>query len=286
MFNLMKKRYFWLIFSIIIISFILIKASSSERQDITMAENFIREIYTPLFSGVSGVKEKIDYIGVFFEDRRKLNETIAELRQENKRLKLENQALLEYKSEALRLKQALEFKNSNLEIYTLTAARVIGRSPSNWHQVIIIDKGENEGIEKDMPVITPEGLVGVVTSTSKNSSYVSLLTDRSVAIGVLIQETRETNGIVEGTGDSHILRMTNIPYYSVINENDNIITSGLSLIYPKGIRIGKVTKVYREPGGLLLSADIKPAVNFDKLEEVLIITDFRPLPEGINEEKE
>lgn len=286
MFRFIKRRYFWIIIFIFFVSLILIKWSPDEREDITVAENLIREIYTPLFGGVSGVKEKISHVGVFFEDRKKLQQTISELEEENKKLKLQNQALQEYKMEAVRLKKILGFKNDNLEVYSLVAAKVIGRKPNNWYQVIIIDKGEADGITKDMPVITPEGLVGVVTSTSLNASYVSLLTDRSVAVGVLIQNTRETNGIVEGTGESNILRMTNIPYYSVIKKNDIIVTSGLSLIYPKGIRVGKVEKVYRDAGGILLSADIKPAVDFDKLEEVLVVTDFKPVIEEKTEEKE
>lgn len=269
-----------------VVSLLLIKSSTDERKDITIAENFIREIYTPLFSGVSGVKEKISQVGVFFENRRSLEKAISRLEAENKKLKLENQSLREYKMEAVRLKNILQFKNDNLEVYRLVPAKVVGRKPNNWYQLIIIDKGEASGIKKDMPVITPEGLVGVVTSTSQNAAYVSLLTDRSVAVGVLIQNTREANGIVEGTGESNILRMTNIPYYSVIKKNDVIVTSGLSLIYPKGIRVGRVEKVYREAGGLLLSADIKPAVNFDKLEEVLVITDFKPVIEQIDEEQE
>ncbi|SHG78490.1 rod shape-determining protein MreC [Thermosyntropha lipolytica DSM 11003] len=286
MFRWMREKYFWIIFFILLISLILIRSSSEERYDITWAENLLREIYTPLFSGVSGVKEKISQISVFFEERKQLEETIARLEAENDKLKLENQALREYKMEALRLKNILGFQNDNLEVYNLLPAKVIARKPNNWYQVIIIDKGEKNGVTKDMPVITPEGLVGVVTSTSSYSSYVNLLTDRSVAVGVLIQNTRETTGIVEGTGESNILRMTNIPYYSAIKKNDVIVTSGLSQIYPKGIKVGTVKEVYREAGGILLSADVKPAVDFDKLEEVLIITDFKQVVENVAEENE
>jgi rod shape-determining protein MreC len=97
-----------------------------------------------------------------------------------------------------------------------------------------------------------------------------------VAVGVLLQETRETNGIVEGLGDNSILRMRNIPYYSKVQTGDQVVTSGLSEYYPKGIVIGKITKISREPNGLLLSAAVAPAVDFNKLEEVLVITTYRP----------
>ncbi|MBO8158787.1 rod shape-determining protein MreC [Thermosyntropha sp.] len=284
--SLMKKRYFWIIVSIIVISLFFIKVSSYERRDITIIENWVCEAYTPLFSGVSGIRDAFSSLEAFFEDRRMLKRTIDELKHENEKLRLENQTLKEYKTEAERLQNILDFKNTSLETYSLTAARVVGRSPNNWYQGIIIDKGKNNGLTKGMPVISPEGLVGIITNTSHNVSYVSLLTDRSTAIGVLVQESRETNGIVEGTGNSNTLRMTNIPYYSNIKKNYHVITSGLSQIYPKGIMVGKVEEIYHEPGGLLLSADIKPAVNFDKLEEVLVITDYKKPPNVLNEEQD
>ena len=160
----------------------------------------------------------------------------------------------------------------------MQAARVIARSPNNWFKVIMIDKGSEDGITQGMPVINPDGLVGRVSNTSKYSSQVELITDREMAVGAILQNTRETRGIVEGIGDSDILAMINIPYYSKVKKGERVLSSGLSEFYPKGIQIGTIQKIKREANGLLLSATVKPSVKFDELEEVLIITQYRSPP--------
>ncbi len=105
-------------------------------------------------------------------------------------------------------------------------------------------------------------------------------------MGAILQKSREARGIVEGLGKSTFLSMANIPYYSSIKKGDQVICSGLSSQYPKGIRIGKVISVSREPSGLLLSARVKPAVDFDKLEEVLVIINYKNVVENVEAEED
>jgi rod shape-determining protein MreC len=107
-----------------------------------------------------------------------------------------------------------------------------------------------------------------------------------MAVGAILQETRETTGIVEGMGESNVLRMINIPYYADVEKGERVISSGLSQTYPKGITIGTIFKVTREPSGLVQSATITPAVDFDKLEEVLVIKNYHPLPDQEQNTKE
>ncbi len=180
----------------------------------------------------------------------------------------------------------LAFKEHNQEQFTLQSARVIARSPNNWFKVITIDQGSQDGITQGMPVINPDGLVGRVSNTSQYSSQVELITDREMAVGAILQNTRETRGIVEGMGDSNALGMINIPYYSQVKKGERVLSSGLSEFYPKGIPIGTIQAVKREANGLLLSATVKPAVKFDKLEEVFVITQYRSLPEDKADEGE
>lgn len=115
---------------------------------------------------------------------------------------------------------------------------------------------------------------------NNTTAEVNLLTDREMAVGVILQRTRETNGLVEGLGDGNLLRMGNIPYYSSVEVNDRVITSGLSTTYPKGIDVGIISKISREPNGLLLTAEVKPVVDFDRLEEVMVIIDYLPSTES------
>lgn len=265
---------------IVIISLVVMNLTSSNRSNITIIEKIIRDAFTPLQSGVSEFRANRGGIGNYFADNKSLQKQIDELNYKNQELYLTNQALREYEREAKRLQSLLELKNYNINTYDLLAAKVIARSPNNWYKYIIIDRGSSDGIITGMPVINASGLVGRVRSVSENSCQVALLTDREMAVGVIVQENRDTTGVVEGLGDTNQLRMINIPYYSTIETNNIIITSGLSQIYPPGIDIGVVDTVTSEPSGLLLSATIKPAVNFDRLEEVLVLTSYHPVTES------
>ena len=285
MFKLFKSKFFWLLLLVIIVSLAVMNATAAQRPNITFLEKVIRDTYVPLQSGVSSFRNNWDGWTAVFSDKHHLQQQVKLLEAENSRLSMENQSLQEYKQESFRLRKMLNFDNANREKYDLLPAHLIARSPNNWYECITIDRGSRQGVEKGMPVISPGGLVGRVGSVSENSAQVSLITDREMAVGAIIQKTRETNGIVEGLGDNNQLRMINIPYYSKINEGDRIISSGLSATYPPGINIGTVTEVSREPNGLLLVAMIKPAVDFNKLEEVFVITGYHPV-EGFGVEEE
>ena len=234
----------------------MVKLGFSNRQEITFLEKLIHESYTPLQSGVDKLKHGINDVSAGLAEKKGLEDRIGVLQGDNNRLSLENQELRENRAEVERLRVLLAFKETNKNQYVMEAARVIARSPNNWYRTITIDKGTDSGINRDMPVISPNGLVGKVMSASANSSQVCLLTDREMAVGAILQQTRETRGIVEGMGDSDTLRMINIPYYSQVKNGENVVTSGLSTIYPPGIQIGVIKDIKRESNGLVLSATV------------------------------
>ena len=271
MFNFLKNIYFWIIVVFLFLIFSIIQVTAAQRDNITLVEKAIRDTYTPLQSGVHGLRDKISIWGTAFQDKTRMEEQIADLEQLNLSLSIENQKLREFASEARRLEEILNFKEKRIDDYELLTAMVIARSPNNWYRGITVDKGIKDGVESGMAVISPLGLVGKVASVSQNSAQISLITDREIAVGVILQRTRETSGIVQGIGENDLLRMINIPYYASINTQDVVVTSGLSDIYPKGIDVGTVEEFEREPNGLLLNAAIKPKVDFNRLEEVLIV---------------
>jgi rod shape-determining protein MreC len=274
--NFIKNKYFWLVLIVFIGTFWLINNTSSERHNISVLEKMIRDAYTPLQSGVVEFKENLGQVNAFFASKQEMHQEIARLQEENQRLIMENQVLREDKMELRRLRSLLGFRDISLDKYQMVGARVIARSPNNWYRNIVIDKGTDSGIRKGMAVISPNGLVGRVASVSRESAHVDLIIHREIAVGAIVQENRETQGIVEGLGISQSLRMVNIPYYSSIKEGYHIITSGLSESYPKGIDIGRVKEVDLQPDGILLSALVEPSVDFDKLEEVLVIVNYEP----------
>ncbi|PKM77431.1 MAG: rod shape-determining protein MreC [Firmicutes bacterium HGW-Firmicutes-15] len=275
MFNFLQKKSFWTILITALLLLVIMKLSSSNRQEITVLEKLLRDSYSPLQTGVDKLKIGINQISVGMAHKKEIEEQMVALETKNNLLSLENQQLRENKAEVERLRSLLAYKQAQQDQYDLEAARVIARSPNNWYKIITIDKGAENGIAGGMPVINPDGLVGRVVSVSTNSAQILLITDREMAVGAILQETRETRGIVEGMGDSGTLRMINIPYYSQVRVGENVVSSGLSETYPPGIHIGSIQVVTKESNGLVLSATVSPAVDFNQLEEVLVIKKYR-----------
>jgi rod shape-determining protein MreC len=213
--NFIKNKYFWLVLIVFIGTFWLINNTSSERHNISVLEKMIRDAYTPLQSGVVEFKENLGQVNAFFASKQEMHQEIGRLQEENQRLIMENQVLREDKMELRRLRSLLGFRDISLDKYQMVGARVIARSPNNWYRNIVIDKGTDSGIRKGMAVISPHGLVGRVASVSRESAHVDLIIHREIAVGAIVQENRETQGIVEGLGISQNLRMVNIPYYNL-----------------------------------------------------------------------
>lgn len=211
---------------------------------------------------------------------------IATVYQQNKMLKSEIEQLrqtqvniTEITAENERLHTVLAYKQAAVQ-FDLVAAKVIARDPSNWTSTIIIDRGTNDGIAKDMAVVTPQGLVGNVVSVAKNSARVQLILDRRSSVGGLVQRPESrVAGIIAGDNNNKMMvRMINIPRDADIVEGDQIVTSGFGGIYPKGISLGEVENIVNDDGGLLKYAVLKPSVDFQKLEEVSVIVTSREAP--------
>lgn len=199
---------------------------------------------------------------------------LRSVHQENQRLRREIQylqgqvnELRESAAATQRLAALLEFiRGMGPE---LVAAQVIGRDSTNWYRGVVLNKGEREGIQAEMGVMTPAGVVGRVVKTTPVSSVVLLITDPNNAVTGLIQRTRD-EGIVSGTSKGGV-RMNYIPLLSTVRERDVVVTSGLTGEFPKGLMIGSIAQVEKTADDLFQSAEILPAVDFSKLEEVLVI---------------
>jgi len=148
----------------------------------------------------------------------------------------------------------------------LLLSPVIAREPSNWFKTVFIDKGEESGITLNMVVLLPDGVVGRIIEVNFKSSTVLLAVDRGSKISAIVKETRES-GIVEGM--EHFIRMSFFSRDIQAKAGDIVLTSGFGGTFPKGLILGKITQVRR--GDLVAEADIEPAVDFNKLEEVFIL---------------
>lgn len=188
----------------------------------------------------------------------------------------------EYRLENERLKRLLDFKDglarqSGLDV---TAAAVIGRDPDNWFSTITLNKGGREGLRENMTVLVPNGLVGRVIALSDHTATVLLITDPRSAVSALLQDTR-TPGLVEGIGGvAGRLHMIHIPNDLPVRRGQVVVTSGTGSLFPGGIPVGEVTDVKRDATGLFFEASVRPFVDFNRLEEVLVVTAVKSVAPG------
>ena len=165
-----------------------------------------------------------------------------------------------------RFRQLLELRErSGLKT---VASEVIAGPATLEFRDMTIDKGSSDGIARDMAIISPAGVVGRVILTSPRASRVQMLIDRNAAAGAMIERTR-AQGIVVGQGE--VLRMEYVPGTADVKQGDLIVTSGIDKIYPKGFVIGTVDVVSRG-SGTYHDITVRPAVDFSRLEEVLVVT--------------
>ncbi len=200
--------------------------------------------------------------------------TLSGFKSENERLRkriqtleVERQRLLEAEATNRKLQQLLDFR-AQLPGKSLTAS-IIANSASSWFQGCIIDKGGADGVQKDMAVVTPLGVVGKVVSVTAHSAKVILLTDANSGIDVLVQRTR-SRGIVSGSLDSGTV-LKYVKRSEDVQVGDRLITSGLDGVFPKGLMAGTVIRVNKQNLGLFQFIEVLPAVQSARVEEVLVV---------------
>jgi rod shape-determining protein MreC len=211
-------------------------------------------------SGVGNLWQSYVYLrGVRQENR--------DLKFEIERLRLEQVRLSDDARQARRLQALLGFKEQY--IAKTVAAQVIGTSGSEQSRSIYIDKGTDSGVQKDMAVITADGVVGKVLRAFGSTSQVLLVSDYSSGVGAIVDKSR-SQGVVRGTPAGEVI-LANVMTGELVEPGELVVTSGGDQIFPKGLPVGTVMKV--SPGAdLFLNIRIKPTVNLNQLEEVLVIT--------------
>jgi rod shape-determining protein MreC len=158
------------------------------------------------------------------------------------------------------------------------AARVIGGDSSGWVRGILVDQGESSGVREGMAVLHAQGLVGQVVAVSSNSARVLLVSDHASGIDVLHEESR-ARGVVEGAGEQ-VCELTFVTKDVQVKPGDAIITSGMDTVYPKGVLVGRISRVGQSAGALFQTIEVEPAVDFSKVEEVLIVSSGLERPAG------
>jgi rod shape-determining protein MreC len=187
-------------------------------------------------------------------------------------LKLEIMQLQSKSAEADRLAALLNFKQQQAKV-PMVVARVIGASADANSAVLYLDQGLNEGIRKNMGVITPEGVVGKVIESFRNTCQVLLVTDRDSGVGAMIADSRIQRP-VGGLGEP-LLTMKYVGNDDDVKVGSRVVTSGMDRIFPKDLPVGIITQV--KPGGQYKQIRVRPSANVEKLEEVIVLLTTDPL---------
>lgn len=223
-------------------------------------------VFSPVERAVRGAAEAgtsvyEDYIALY------------DARQENRRLSAElDQARLRLHelgaraAEADQLAALLALKQSYARA-PLVAANVIGTSPAASTRTVLIDRGSEDGLDTNMVVLTPQGVVGKVVAVFPSVSQVLLLTDQKSGVGVVVAGTNLL-GVVKGTGGS-LCQMDYVPNQEVMSPGANLLTSGQDQLFPKGLPVGRVLTV--RPGETFLEITVEPAAPLSRLEHVLVL---------------
>ncbi|OQY20180.1 MAG: rod shape-determining protein MreC [Anaerolineaceae bacterium 4572_32.1] len=241
-------------------------------------EGLILRLISPLQSRLAEIVETSGGLFRAARELRDLRQRNEELEEQYAQLLIENVALMEAAQENATLRYLLNFSQKHPGFQFVGGeikARVIGRDPSNFLRYLIIDAGTEQGVEKNMAVVVPRGLVGRVRELGPNWAKVLLITDPRSSVSGLIQSSRaagQVQGLVSGD-----LVMKYISQEQKINENEIVLTSGLGGNLPKGLVIGQITAIEQRDSDMFQQATLRPTVDFESLEQVLVITAFEPV---------
>jgi rod shape-determining protein MreC len=225
-------------------------------------------LINPLKNFSGQIAYKTENFWLTLKDIRKLTQVNRELEKENLKLIEENSHLKEVENENKILRSQLIFTQEKPE-YKLVPAEVIGRDPSNFLQFMTINKGTNDGLKKDMPVVSEGYLLGKITEVDAKNAKVFLITNPSSVVNAMIQESRAT-GIVKGAL-GYALTIEAISQDAKVKVGNLVITSGLGGTYPKGLIIGKIDQVEEKQSEIFKKATIKPFIDYTFLEVVFVI---------------
>lgn len=255
----------------IVILIVIIIASNSVSGKNFFVETGISRIFMPIQNGFVYVKNKVSGKNQEISDIQTLKTENQSLKDENEKLKEQSRELEVIKAENNTLKDYLNLKNKYTD-YTTVAGYVIEKNFSNYDKTIVINVGKDDGVNENMPVISESGLVGHVISVTSSTAKVQTIIDTASTISGSISSSNDSI-ILKGTlSNNKTLRGSSIQTDATILQGDEVVTSGLGGIYPKGILVGTIQEIINTKNPIDRYANVTTATDFGKLETVLVIT--------------
>src|SRR6476659_1416505 len=233
-------------------------------------QSSVYQYIAPFLSSGAGLQKQITSVRSNLKSLDDLQAENSSLRLENRSLKATNQALLGVEHEVNRLRHALNYRER--AVFKLVPAEVITRDSSTWWRTVTVNRGKQDGIDSDMPVVTDEGLVGKTTTVSANITIVLLVSDENCRVAANVEGTRE-QGISTGErvtgGVTPLLNLNFLSKQANLQPGQKAYTSGVGGVFPPGVLIGMVKEFrIRELDG---QAQLTPAVDLTKLEDVFVV---------------
>jgi rod shape-determining protein MreC len=228
------------------------------------------QLISPFLTSGSGLEKQITSVRTGLKTLEELERDNNALRVENRSLRATNEALRDVEQEVNRLRKALEYRQRS--DFKLVPAEVIARDSSTWWRTVTINRGKDDGLDSDMPVLTDEGLVGKTTTVSKNISVVLLISDENCRVAASVEGSRE-QGIVTGErvagALTPMLELNFLTKQADLKPGQKAFTSGVGGVFPSGLLLGTVRSFRaRELDG---QAKLAPAVDLSHLQDVFVV---------------
>jgi rod shape-determining protein MreC len=265
-----RHRPFFILVGVLAAQLVLLSLQITRGQTEPLAKAWAVTAFSPFERSLRGLAdvsgEAWDAVGELMQAERQNGELETRLAAEQAQVL----HLTEDGLENQRLRSLLDFR-PHVSSPTV-AAEVIGSSLGDGSKTVVIDKGGDEGLISDAPVITPEGVAGKVIAVYPQSAQVLLLTDPAAGAGGLLESSR-IQGVLKGTGGG-LCRLDYVMNDNPVAVGDRVLTSGLDQVFPKGLPLGTVVKV--TPGTVYKQILVKPSATLDRLEDVLVLLEKRP----------
>ncbi len=256
-----------LVLALVLVAMVWLTAG--ERTTTLLPERLVADLLAPLQNALTRLGVGVENVVRTIVTTRELHDEVARLRQQTALLeRLETEVIL-LRQENRRLEVLLEFGRHEAE--TVALARVVGRSPDNWFEYLVINKGSSHGVRPGQVAISARGLVGRVATASNLSSSIMLLTDPESGVGAMVRRSGDT-GVILGRGGLGYLQLELFARDADIVVGDVVVTSGLGEIFPGGLPIGTVTEIGHGHAGLIRVARVQPSVDFNRLHELLLLS--------------
>jgi rod shape-determining protein MreC len=250
----------------LLVAAVLVLRTSAGRVQSDRVGRLLLDVVAPFQRGAAAVTQTVVGVGREVTTLLRAPQELAALRLRVAELEQETTRLAEAELENVRLRELMALRERL--VGDLAAARVIGRDAGGKAHTMVVDRGDADGVVAGAAVLAPAGIVGHVFRTGRHAARVLLIVDHNSGVDAVVQRTR-ARGILEGRVDGGC-GLKFVKRTEDVQVGDRVVTSGLDGIFPKGLPIGEVVAVDKRGQGLFQYAEVAPAVDFDRLEEVLV----------------